>query len=242
MLTKILLPMGDSIGIADLMALIQGIEKSKVLAPDMPMDVFINEAGQLYDTADKDRAQLTARGLPEASIDNLPTVIDLCRTAQSDWFNDRYDKQAAEQEWTEKSPTAYELRNDLIAEFEYAFKDDAQLLARLSEIRDGASHADMVQDLSDLAVMGNKHLDLLETTFFDSSLLTKADEEAKAMGILLARATGERTDTSAQKLFRDQAYTYLRQQVDAIRRTGKFVFRKDKDHVQSYQSAYYRAK
>ena len=42
------------------------------------------------------------------------------------------------------------------------------------------------------------------------------------------------------KKIRDQAYTHLKEAVDEIRETGRYVFRQDKKRVRAYASVYRR--
>ena len=71
----------------------------------------------------------------------------------------------------------------------------------------------MIQDLSDLSVLG------------------------KANQPLLAAMNGERAENNSAKTIRDKAYTLLKKAVDEIREAGKYVFWKNPDRLKGYYSA-----
>lgn len=218
---------------------IEAITGNEIRKPDMPIDKFMQEAEDLNHTAIEDKDKLIARGLNISVINNLPMAIGACREAETRWFNERYEKQAAEKVWKENSPMAYELRNDLIDEFEYAFRDDSALLSRVNEIKEDKGHADMIQDLNNLAGLGKRNISSLQEINCDVNLLEVAAETSDTMAQLLARANGDKGETNGAKILRDQAYTYLKRNVDEIKQCGKFVFRKDKEHLKKYRSHYY---
>jgi hypothetical protein len=220
---------------------IETIDANKVLQPDIPVDVFNQEAEDLYQVVLVDKEKLMERGLTEETIELLPQAAGACRYAEAEWNKERNEKQEAEREWKEKSPIAYELRNDLMHELEFAFNADNSLLSVLDRIKEGNGNADMIQDLMNLSVLGKEHAELLQQTNFESSLLIQAETMADEMSELLARANGSKNEDNKAKVLRDKAYTYLRGIVNEVRRFGKFVFRKDADHAAKYASAYNRA-
>lgn len=217
---------------------IEAIKANEVKVPDMPVDIFIQETENMYQWALDDKEQLFARGLKQEVLDAIPEASGACRHAEALWFKQRYGKQEAEKQWAEKSPAAYDLRNDLIYEFEFAFVGNATLLGRVNDIKTGNGHPDMIQDLANLAVLGNENLSLLTATSFDPSLLATAADTSDTLAEILARATGDKAENSEAKTLRDKAYTYLKLQADEVRRYGKFVFRKDKDRLAGYIQHY----
>lgn len=219
---------------------IEAIKDNDVKAPDMPIDTFVQESENLHEWAFDDKALLFARGLKPQVLTELSDGSGACRHAEALWFKQRYGKQEAEKQWSEESPAAYALHNDLIYEFEFAFVGNAALLSRVNQIKTGNGHADMIQDLTNLSLLGQDNLPLLKKTKFDETLLPKAITVSDTMADILARATGDKAENSEAKTLRDKAYTYLRQRVDEVRRYGKFIFRKDKDRLVGYRSQYYR--
>ena len=219
---------------------IEMMDEKQVLTPNMPVDVFNQEAEDLYQLALADKEKLTQRGLKEESIQALNVAAGACRYAEAEWNKERNAKQEAQRQWKEKSPEAYELRDDLMDEFEFAFVRNGSLLSVLDRIKDGNGDADMIQDLVDLSVLGKENTEVLATTHCDITLLDRAESMADEMADLLGMANGAKNENNEAKVLRDKAYTYLKAHVDEVRRYGKFVFRKDRDHAAKYASEYRR--
>jgi len=226
----------------ELLAPIQAIAREKTTAPTMPVDVFVQEAENLYHWCADDQAALVATGLDPAIINQLPVRAGACREAQSLWIKERNTRQKAEQDWKNESPAAFELRDLLIHTFRYAFRKEDGLLGRVDEIAQGDTNSDMIQDLNDLSELGKANIDLLTVIGFDTNLLDNAAEFADEMGDLLGATNGERKKDSDAMIIRDQAFTYLKQAVDEIRECGKYNFWRNPERLKGYISEYWKEK
>ncbi|MFV0267234.1 MAG: hypothetical protein ACK5HT_08865 [Draconibacterium sp.] len=140
----------------------------------------------------------------------------------------------------EQAPDAYTLRDDLMASLRFAYRKDEALLSRVSAITEGSGHADMIQDLNDIAVLGGAYPDPLTAIGFDLDQLDVAATRADELADLLAEANGDKADPNQSKLIRDKAYTHLKALVDEIREAGKYVFRNDTRRFKGYVSDYWR--
>lgn len=99
----------------------------------------------------------------------------------------------------------------------------------------------MVQDLSELAMLGKENQLQLKAVQFEMVKLDRAEELSSSCGLLLAKVNGARVDNGKlAKEMRDRAYTYLKQAVDLIREAGCLVFWKDEQIAEQYASAYFR--
>lgn len=219
---------------------IQAIPNEEVKEPGIPVDVFMQEAENLSKWSLDDLEALKVVGITKAMINDLAVRAGACREAQSIWNNDYRSQQEAQKQWAELSPLAYDLRDDLLATFRFAYRKDDALLSRVSAITDGNGHADMIQDLNDIAVLGRNNPDPLTGIGFDLAQLDVAATQADEMADLLAEANGDKADQNESKITRDKAYTYLKVLVDEIREAGKYVFRKDKKRLKGYSSQYRR--
>ena len=171
----------------------------------MPVDVFVQEAENLYHWCPDDQAALTHAGLNWNLVAALPVRAGACREAQSLWNKERNTRQQAEQDWKDQSPAAFDLRDQLIHTFRYAFRKDNGLLGRVDEIAQGDTNSDMVQDLNDLSELGKANADLLTLVNFDLTLLDTAAELSDRMGDLLGATNGERKKDSEAMLVRRQS-------------------------------------
>ncbi len=219
---------------------IKAIPDDQIKKPNMPIDIFVQEAEYLYHWCLDDQAALTGAGLDWALVTDLPVRAGACREAQSLWFKERFTRQKAKQDWKEKSSAAYELRDRLLRTMRYAYRKQPDLLNRVAEIAEDTGHADMIQDLNDLAVLGRDHSEPLKLIKFDLTLLDTAAAMAIEMGKLLAQTTTDRDDTTPSLVIRDQAFTYLKQAMDEIRECGQYVFWQNPARLKGYSSDYFR--
>lgn len=224
----------------ELLEVISAIPDDKVQEPGIPVDVFLQEAENLYKWSLIDVDELTAIGITAEKISKLPVRAGACREAQSNWFKDRYSQLEAQKEWSIKGPLAYDLRDTLVHAFRYAYRNDVGLSTRVTEIADGSGHADMIQDLNDLAVLGRENSALLTAIGFDLVQLDNAAAMADTMAELLATANGDKAIGNETKAIRDKAYTYLKELVDEIRDAGKYLFWRNPKRLKGYVSQYWK--
>ena len=221
---------------------IQAIKSETIQVPNMPIDVFVQEAENLYHWCLPDRVALTGAGLAAELIDQLPVRAGACREAQSLWVNERNTRQEAEQQWKDEAPAAFDLRDHLIHAFRYAFRNQPTLLAHVDQIAQGDTNADMVQDLNDLAQLGKANIELVTVVGVAAEMPDQAAATSDRMGDLLGAVNGERETDSAAMIIRDKAYTYLKQADDEIRNCGKYVFWRSPDRLKGYNSDYWKQK
>ncbi len=224
----------------DLLANIQAIPDEEVREPVIPVDVALQEAENLHHWSLDDAAALAVVGITADMINALPMRAGACREAQSIWNKDYRSQQEAQKQWAEQVPEAYAFRDDLLASMRFAYRKDEALLSRVSAITEGNGHADMIQDLNDIAVLGGAYPDPLTAIGFDLDQLDVAATRADELADLLAEANGDKADANQSKLIRDKAYTHLKALVDEIREAGKYVFRKDPNRLKGYASDYWR--
>lgn len=226
----------------DLLVQIQALKPEETYAPTVPIGIYVQEAENLYHWALDDKAALIAAGLNWNYVTKLPALAGACREAQSLWIKERNTRQQAEQEWKKKSPGAFQLRDQLIHSFRYAFRSKDDLLSRIADIEQGDTNADMVQDLNDLSVLGKANLELLNAVGFDPVILDAAALMSDQMGDLLGATNGERQKDSDIMIIRDKAFTLLKSSMDEIRECGKYVFWRNPDRYDGYISDYWKRK
>lgn len=219
---------------------ITAISDEDVKSPDMPLSQSVQEAEDLSVWCEADEKALKKAGLDWALVEDLPFRAGACRYAQSLWAREGQSVEDAQKEWKEKSPEAYDLRNELLHHFTFAYRDDDGLISKVQAIRAGHTNADMLQDLSDLKVLGKDNPAPLKAKGVDLKLLDKAGQMADNMSAVLARANGESGDDGEYKDMRDRSYTHMKEAVDEIRATGQYVFWRDDDRKKGYVSAYKR--
>ncbi len=223
------------------LVVLEALPQEAVKSPTIPVDVFMQEAENLYVWAEEDKETLVAKGLDwQVYGEDLPVRTGACRYAQAIWMKERYSQEEAAKAWRKESPKAYEFRNDLLADLRFAFRKRSDLIARVRAIADGEGDADMIQDLMDISVLGKANASELEKIKYDLRNLELAAQRSDTLAELLAKANGTTLDNSKAKAMRDRAYTYLKEAIDEVRDTGKYAFRKDPERYKGYISQYKR--
>ena len=208
---------------------IEGVPLEEIKLPNQPIDDFAASTETLAVEAAEDRDELAAAGMDITIIDEVPPLSGALRYCQALWMSEYRAQQQAQKQWNEQSPKAYELRDGLLHHFSFAYRDDEEIKKKVMRIREGGSHADMVQDLVELAVLGQKYPDQLQSINFDVAQLEQARTLSKTMAELLAASNGAEDESNETKIRRDKAYTLLADKVSTIRKYGRYVFWKDDD-------------
>ena len=213
---------------------IENIPLDEIKLPDEPIDDFVARTETLAINANEDRELLEGAGLDVSTIDQLTSLSGALRYCEAQWMSVYQVRAEAKVEWREKSPQAYVLRDELLHHFSFAFRDSDDMKKKIARIREGASNADMVQDLLELAVLGTKNLDPLTAIRFNLDLLAQARTESQTMSQILAAANGAEGEDNETKVMRDQAFTLLSEKESTIREYGRYLFWKDDDKKAKY--------
>ena len=105
------------------------------------MDIYLQEAESLNLAATQDKDALFQRGLSPIYVSELSLRINACKYAQAIWFRERKTQLEAAEQWKDEGPKAFELRDLLVDEFDFAFHNNPTLLERVREIKDGGSNS-----------------------------------------------------------------------------------------------------
>jgi hypothetical protein len=221
---------------------IMAIPDELVKEPGIPVDAALQEAENLHHWSMDDADELKVVGTTMKMIKDVPVRAGAGREAQSIWNKDYRSQQEAQKQWGIQAPEAYELRDDLLQTLRFGYRKDDSLLSRVKAITDGTGHADMIQDLNDIAVLGIENPEPLKAIGFDLTQLDLAATQADEMADLLAEANGDKADQNQSKVIRDKAYTHLKELVDEIRDAGKYVFRNNPARYKGYISQYWKSK
>jgi len=218
------------------------ILSENIKTPVIPIDSYIVEAISLYNYALGDAAKLAVANITAERIQELLVRSLACQTAQAKWQKKHEGVQEKAKQWKELAPRAYDMRDHIIHAMYYVFRNNEEMLKQVRAIDEGNTNADMIQDLMDLALLGETHARLLNTVGISPDVLTEAKAMASQALTYLGEANGEQAQPQEELVIRNQAYTYLKEVVDEIRAAGKFVFWKDKEHAKLYASEYIREK
>ncbi len=218
---------------------IRAIPDDKTLEPAMPVDTYLQEGENLAKWSMMDAEALATIGITTEILNNLPVRAGALREAQSIWVKDHNSQQDAQREWAEAAPAAFAMRDQLLHDFRYAYRNDAAILARVAEIAEGDSNADMIQDLNDLSLLGKSNTGPLEAINFILEKLEVAANASDELANILALANGDKSLQSESKVIRDKAYTHMKELVDEIRNAGKYLFWKNEKRYKGYVSQWW---
>lgn len=215
---------------------IENFPKNEVKLPNTPIDEYVVSVHTLAVDANEDRGVLAGAGMDVTLIDELPTLSRALSYLQAQWMSIFRAREDAISDWKAQAPSAFTFRDELLHHFSFAYRNSDNVRKKVARLREGASNADMVQDLLEATVLGEKYPDPLNAINFDFTLLPKARELSHQLMELLAAANGASDDGNETKLLRDKAYTLLFQKDSIIREYARYVFWKDEDR----RSRYYR--
>jgi len=232
--------MSNSDDFAAMQAAIEALPDERLKSPALPIDTFLQEAENLYTWCQEDKEQLVQASLDWALVEKLPVLCGALRQAESMWFKDRFTREEAEKIWKEKSPAAYDLRNQLLHDFHFAYRNSLDLTGRVRRIAEGNGHADMIQDLNDMAELGKANSTQLNAIGFNLEQLELAASTSDEMAQLLSMATTERASDNQARIIRDKAFTLLKETVDEIRQCGQYIFWRDPQRFKGYISFYHK--
>jgi hypothetical protein len=206
----------------------------------IPVKYAIQEAKILYKVCIKDKEKLIKTKLDWNLVEDLNIRIGALKQSQSKWLAKFKNYEECQKSWKLEAPLGYKFRDELIHDFRHALRNIPTEYAKVKKISEGTSQADMIQDLNDLAELGQIHIAELESIGFD---MTKLDE-ARSMSNSLLNLNGDvKTlflETRPLIELRNKAYMHLKEAVDEIRCVGQYVFWKAEKRQKAYASAYLR--
>lgn len=211
-------------------------EKTKKLG--IPVAALSQEAEMLYNWVQEDEEKFLKAKFDWNIVKSLPARTGSARYSEAIWRNMRLRQEDAQKIWVNERIKGYDMREELLAAMDLAFDDDEDLLQRLSEIREGESHADMVTDVGALAELGREKKELMEAIGFDMEEVEQAARLADRLARLLGEADADRLEDAEEKKIRDKAYTFLATAVRKIRKCGKYVCRHEPERLKGYISEY----
>ena len=222
---------------------IKKITDDQIKVPNsMPIPIYIQEAEYLFAWCQYDKEILTIKGLDWKIVEDLPIRCGALREAESKWHLAKLSRAKAENIWVSETSGGYDLRNELVHHFRYAFRDDSSLILTVKEIAKRNTHSGMIQGLRDLYGLGIKNRDLLKKIGFDFTMLGQAAKKAEELGAKYESSSWDSEDYCEARQIRNQAFTYLKKAVDLIRKYGRYVFWRNAARLKGYRSNYLRKK
>jgi hypothetical protein len=214
----------------DLTVMKPEIEKVKVediVSIGMPYKHYIQEVQVLTRRFKEFKPELEAGGTDYKNVEKLELILGASRELYSH-MSVTLPTSGAQTEWTAAMEEADELIYDLKEAMYFAFRNNPELLAKLSYLREGGSNADKFQDLNDYATLGRDNKELLTTIGYDLANVERAAELSKIMADLYAQVTIDRSNSPEFTAFRDKSFTMLKKSIDELNLQARYILRADK--------------
>ena len=209
---------------------------------NIPLNVFVQEADDIYVWCQEDREALTHVGLDWTSVELIPECARVCREFQSQWQKKLKTTSTLKKDWNKVASEAKNLHADLLHDYSFAFRKDAQLLVKLKDMSSVSSQAKLVQALNDMAALADGQNQLLNVIHFNYANLERAKELVPLLADLIARMENSKKQKDETKEMRDKSYVFLKTIIDELKETAKYCFRKNPERLAGYLSDYWAKK
>ncbi len=208
---------------------IQNVKDSDIIKLSLPILWFLQQVQILLLRLFRNREKLESEKMDFRVLDYLMIMREACFELYSQTSMVSFPKDSHQRRWQALKEEGEMLLFDLMMAMEYAFHGYPELLSKLSFIREGSSNADFIKDLNDASVLGRENRDLIEAVGYDYQNFVHAGEMSKELGILLAEATIDKSQSPELTLQRNKALTILKNGVDGALRQARFILRSDKN-------------
>jgi hypothetical protein len=212
----------------------------KTKSPDVPMAFMLLEAAKLYDWCLPDKEALIRVSLDWKVVEDLPLRIETLKSIETVWNSERLTTRESQKVWKDALTPAVSLKKELLHNFFYAYRNNKQVYETVQLIAKGNNYVDIIQQLIELSILGQKNPAELNAIHFDMNLLEIAREMSSALGVQWAAAIEGRKSGSENLILRNKAFYHLKEGMENIRLAGQFAFKGNKDRQKGYINAYYR--
>lgn len=204
----------------------------------MSYDIYTQEAQDLNVWLQPDKETLIKRGCNPVFIEELPLRIEVLRDAEAKMVQ---AEKTAHSIWKECSAEGFRLVSDMYSDFCQAFKGNKDLLGQVKALHEkkGDPDANMVQNLREYGTLGKAYANLVTAIGFEIEKCDYGITLSKTLEIKLAECNAEMKN-SPHVVYCKQAYLHLKESVDKIRDTGKFINKKNKERARGYASEFLR--
>lgn len=183
----------------------------------------------------KYREKLVKEHMDFSMLDKMNELTTECRAVLSEFNMVDFPNRESKIEFQKSKDEAENLLYELITTFNFAFREHPDLLAKVSFIRQGASNADMIQDLSDCHVLGTENKTLLEKIHYDMHNVEYAKELATKLALLHAQATVDKTESPELTRNRNRWFTLLKKTIDEAMCHARYIYRDDQAVAETFK-------
>jgi hypothetical protein len=183
---------------------------------------------------DLQRFEATFVGFAVASLRNLETYALAAWEAETAYRRRQVEEAPQRTPPVELVERCRARREDLLAAGEYLFRGEPRIAEVVADVRSGAGHLDLADDLNRLAELFRTHWPTLQGR---CDVTREQVTEAHALAIELMRYLAATPDAERPWLdLRNRAWTALQTAYDEIRAAAAYAFRHEPAHLDLYPS------
>lgn len=212
--------------------------EKNITYPKIPVSALIQEGNDLYLFCQTDRAALERVGLDWTLVEKLPDLVKQCSRLEALWQIYKEDAVLATKHLKEYMKDARDLRTAVASGIRDVCRE-AKIPVPLRNFKSDKSKAALIQDLNDIATVGETHITLLKKTNFDCTLLEKAAKMSVELAAKDAFKAVRKPSQSEQKKVRDRCCKELYELMKTIRKAGKTAGKQNPLILKKYQNTYY---
>jgi hypothetical protein len=165
---------GQEIAYNELLPAISSVSDELTVTNSMPIDEAAAEAQRVGALVKQYEAILRNIGIQTSYLDTLVKRICAFVWSAAVFQSLVETETTAVKEWNTRKSEGVEIRRVLIRTFQYAFRNNPELLESVQLIIDGKGNRDLMLDIISCSKLGKSNIDLLTTINADVTLLDKA--------------------------------------------------------------------
>ncbi len=231
--------MTDIMRYEDSMQEVTAMSDSAIERNSTPIDKLLYQSDKMYVALVDNKDTFATKNFPTEEIAYFERRIGACRIAQSNYSTLAKGDEVNKIVWAQKHDEAIALKSNINKHVRFACTEFQLSTTVIKKISEGTGIADLIQDLSDLATLGNNIQEYLEKINFNLTLLDRAAELASELGKLQELSQHDRSQT---KIIRDKLVTLLNNSVSKVRRWAHLVFEDDSPELPRFYATYSRKK
>lgn len=215
---------GQEIAYNELLPAISSIPDEKTVTNSMPIDEAVAEAERVGALIKQFNAILRNTGIQAVYLDTLAKRIGAFVWSAAVVQSLVETETTATTEWNTRKSEGVEVRRVLIRSFQYAFRNNPELLESVQLIIDGKGNRDLLLDLLSCSKLGKSNIDLLSKINADVTLLDRAATLYTELSDIFARMTIDPVKHKKAESIYNKAWTYLKEAMDEIYVAGRYAF------------------
>ncbi|MGL1936109.1 MAG: hypothetical protein OCD01_13860 [Fibrobacterales bacterium] len=219
---------------------IMAVPAESVTRPTLSLKTYAIEAEALIPIVNYHKEPLAAKQFDTRLLSSIETLVGAYRHTEKriERAIDLYE--ARRMRWKGLASIAFELRNDILAEFRFVAHGNENITNMLKNIGKDASIAGVIEDLHILAHPTEFFSKDLAAINFEFDQLRHAANLGSEMGKIQQEVQLQRSAVSEERIIRDKVVTLLMAEVEAVKRWVTLVFKKEQKILDTFMGQFKR--